>query len=379
MQQPCADTVSPAARPTRLAFAIFGLGPGGAERVTCTLSGYTARRGWDVRVVTMSAARGDAYALPPAVRRISLDLASDSHGSLEAIVHSLQRIATLRRVLRSLDPDVVVSFMPETNVLCLLAMWGTGVPVLVCERTDPRMAPLGRRWKLLRRALYPRAAGVAVQTECVARWARAFCPRVHVIPNSVDRPHRFASALDAPGPKRLLAVGRLVPVKGFDLLIRAFAIAARDRPDWSLTILGEGRLRARLTALAEECGVAARISMPGHVPDPTEHLTQGHAFALSSRCEGFPNALLEAMACGLPAVAFDCPSGPADVITNEHDGLLVPAEDVPAFAAALGRIMDSPRERVRMGLHAREIATKLAPELILPQWMELLDAIARRS
>ena len=101
-----------------------------------------------------------------------------------------------------------------------------------------------------------------------------------------------------------MAVGRLIRAKGFDLLVQAFARAATARPEWSLTIFGEGPERANLEAQVRDLGLGDRVDLPGRVSDPLEHLACAHAFALSSRYEGFPNALLEAMSCGLPVAAF---------------------------------------------------------------------------
>jgi glycosyltransferase involved in cell wall biosynthesis len=168
-------------------------------------------------------------------------------------------------------------------------------------------------------------------------------------------------------------MGTLRPEKGFDLLIEAFARVAASHPDWSLTILGEGPERLRLEALVSGSGLQERVSMPGRVADPVPYLVAAHAFALSSRREGFPNALLEAMACGLPAVAFDCPSGPAEIIEHGGNGLLVEPGEVSRLAAALDQIMSSPGERARMGESARGIAMRLAPERVLPRW----DAVVR--
>jgi len=359
----------------RVALVIFGLGPGGAERVVCALADHWLRQGREVSLVTLQVAEADAYPVPPGVHRLSLGLASDSSSPLEGMAWSLRRIGALRRALKELQPQVVVGFMPQTNVLCLMAMPGTRVPVVVCERTDPRRAPLGRPWALLRRLLYPRAAAVVVQTEALAPWARAFCPRVHVIPNFVERPLQVATRLAEAGPKRLVAVGRLIPAKGFDLLLQAFAQVAGGRPEWMLTILGEGPERQRLEVQVKDLGLSRRVSMPGRVSNPLDHLVGGQAFALSSRYEGFPNALLEAMACGLPVVAFDCPCGPAEAIRHEHDGLLVPPSDIAALAAALARVMDHPEERARLGRNAREIVTRLGPERVLPRWTALLERV----
>lgn len=361
--------------PCRVAIVLPSLDGGGAERIASALAKYWVRAGRDVSVVTVWSRDVDVYELPPAVRRVALDRGGESRHLLQGLVQATGRAVALRRALLHLQPDAVVSFLVSANVLSLVATLGTGVPVFTCERSDPRHEPLGAPWVALRRLLYPRAAGVVVQTESVAAWARGFCARVHVIPNFVERPPRFATPGADRGAKRLIAVGRLGPEKGFDRLIEAFAAVAASHPDWSLTILGEGFQRPRLEAMVAALQLEHRVSMPGRVADPMPHLAAAHAFALPSRYEGFPNAMLEAMACGLPVVAFDCPSGPAEIVAHERNGLLVEAGDVPRLAAALDRVMGSPGERMRLGDNAREIAVALAPERILERWSALLQGV----
>lgn len=360
------------AEPRRIAIVISSLAGGGAERVASTLAKYWVRAGYDLTVITLAARDADVYELAPGVRRVALDMFGPSRSVVEAAVQASRRVAALRLSLAEAHPDVVVSFMTTTNVLALLAVAGTGIPVLACERSDPRHDPIAPTWAVLRRMLYPIAAGVVVQTESVAGWARRFSRRVHVIPNMIERSPRVAAPGKETVPRRLVAMGRLGPEKGFDLLIAAFARVAPARPDWSLTILGEGPERRRLEALVESSGLGRRVVLPGRVPDPIPHLAAADAFALASRYEGFPNALLEAMACGLPVVAFDCPSGPADVIVDGRNGLLVRAGDVVGFAGALARLMASPDERVRMGARAREVTSALSPDRVLERWSAAL-------
>lgn len=370
---------APAPLARRVAVVIHHLGLGGAERVVALLTERWARAGRDVTVVTLASPRGDVNALAPEVHRVSLDVAADSRSALEGAVRGLGRVRALRAALAAARPDVAVSFMPETSVLTLLAAAGRGLPVVVCERSEPRRAPLARGWRTLRRVAYRGASALVVQTEAAAAWARGLCPRVEVVPNYVEPPPRTARALDGPGPKRLYAVGRLHAAKGFDLLLEAFARVAGERPDWSLVVLGEGGERSRLEALARRLGVEGRVALPGRVDRPIDHLVDGQAFVLSSRYEGFPNALLEAMSAGLPVVAFACPNGPAEAIAHGRDGLLVPPEDVAALAAALARVMDSPEERARLGGQAREIVVRYGPERILPRWTAVLEGACARA
>jgi len=361
--------------PSRVALVISDLGLGGAERVVCALAGHWIGEGCEVVVVTVASPDIDVYQLPAGARRVSIGLARPSRNVVDGGVQASRRVLALRRALVQFAPEVVVSFLESTNVLSLLATPGLGMPLIVCERTDPRYARVGWPWIALRRVLYPRATAVVVQTQAVAAWARAFCSRVEVIENFVERAARHAEPGTDRGPKRLLAMGRLSEEKGFDQLIEAFGRLAGTHPDWSLTILGEGPERSRLEVLAAALGLERRVSLPGLVTEPLPYLLAAHAFALPSRHEGYPNALLEAMAVGLPAVAFDCPSGPADIIQDGRNGLLVPAGDVARFAGALGRLADSPGERVRIGSKAQDIAVTHAPGRVLGRWSELLKDV----
>jgi GalNAc-alpha-(1->4)-GalNAc-alpha-(1->3)-diNAcBac-PP-undecaprenol alpha-1,4-N-acetyl-D-galactosaminyltransferase len=162
-----------------------------------------------------------------------------------------------------------------------------------------------------------------------------------------------------------------VPVKGFDLLLDAFRRVAERYPEWGLTILGEGELRPTLQGIIETFALRDRVYLAGRVTNPFAWLRQADLFLMSSRCEGFPCSLCEALACGLPAISFDCDSGPRDIIRHGVDGLLVSPLQVEEFAAAMDRLMSDPAERARFSARAPEIVGRYSIQKILQRWDEL--------
>jgi glycosyltransferase involved in cell wall biosynthesis len=323
------------------------------------LANHLVGRGHCVHLLTLDAQRPDFYSLDPRVVRKVLDLQDASKSLLEAVYNNIQRVCVLRRALHQTAPDLVISFLDTTNVLTLLATRGRRVPVIVMEQIDPTQYPLSPHWVKLRRLLYPRADAVVSPTDRVATWAKEFVPsdRVHTIPNPVAPPTDQHQEVDLPLPcgHFVAAMGRLHPQKGFDMLLPAFAQCAHRHSEWNLVILGEGKERPHLRGLADDLGIAERVLMPGTIRNPGAVLRKADFFVMSSRFEGLPLALLEALACGLPAVSFDCPTGPREIIRDGIDGLLVPPENVDALAAAMDRLISNPLERQRMAERAPEV------------------------
>jgi GalNAc-alpha-(1->4)-GalNAc-alpha-(1->3)-diNAcBac-PP-undecaprenol alpha-1,4-N-acetyl-D-galactosaminyltransferase len=229
---------------------------------------------------------------------------------------------------------------------------------------------------LLRRLVYRHASAVVVQTDPIAKWFREFVPtrRLLTIPNAV-RGHAFLGDSRACCAGRIvLGVGRLVRQKGFDLLLRAFAKAGLADDGWRLVILGEGEDRPALSQLSSDLGVAKSVEMPGHVTDVSEWISRAPIFALSSRYEGFPNALLEAMQVGTACVSFDCPTGPSELIQHDSNGLLVPADDVDAFSAALTRLAHDDALRNHLAQEATKVAANFSIDRVYGLWVEALDS-----
>lgn len=359
----------------RILWVISSLSAGGAERVITELANAFADHGHSVAVLTLASPGADHYQLDSRVDRIALNVIWDSVSLWQSLAGNWRRIHMIREAILRYQPDAVVSFIEQNNVRVLSATLGARIPVIVSERIDPRRHRVGHAWNIARRLCYPFAARVVVQTEGVADWARRITPdkRVRIVPN-------FVRALPQPPgdgrePMYLLAVGRLDNQKGFDLLLRAFALSALAERGVRLTILGDGPQRLALKVLADELSIAQAVAMPGGVQNPEAWMARATVYVLPSRYEGFPNALLEAMAMGCPVIATDCDSGPREIIRQGENGLLVPVEDVEALSDALQTLFGDAALRARLGAEAVKVRERYSKDAIVDQWEKLIEEV----
>ena len=360
-------------------FVIAGLGAGGAEKVISLISGAWVAQGWRVTILAFDAPEDPIYhRFDPRVeiRRFALSTAG---GGLKAMLAQGRRIWTIRRTLKMLRPDAVVSLLTKINVLTLLATLGMRSPVIVSERNNPLAQKASAVWNALLARLYPRARAIVMQTRASMMCLPSMVhDKVRVIANPIAVP-----VLDAGSSNDALvltAAGRLTSQKGFDLLIDAFAMIAGRHPQWTLKIWGEGEMRPLLEAQVRSLDLNGRVLLPGTSARPGDWVRDGAIMLLSSRYEGFPNVLGEAMAAGLPVIACDCDFGPREMISHGVDGLLVPPGDVIALAQAMEELIADPQLRASIGERARSSAARFAPHKIIQQWEALITEIAvRRS
>jgi GalNAc-alpha-(1->4)-GalNAc-alpha-(1->3)-diNAcBac-PP-undecaprenol alpha-1,4-N-acetyl-D-galactosaminyltransferase len=362
----------------RITLVIPSLTSGGAERVMATMANHWVTTGRQVTLLTLDDGNEPPFfPLHPAVQHHSLGVYGESRGALRAVRNNVERIFTLRRAIARSKPDVVLSFLDTTNVLTLLATRGLGLPVIVEEHTDPAQKTIGR-WESLRRLLYPRASRVVVLSETAREY---FGPGIRSRSVVMPNPISVAPPGDRPAAPRarrtLIALGRLGPEKGFDLLIDSFAEIAERHAEWDLVIRGEGPRRRDLEQQRDRLGLANRVSLLGRTSTPYEELRQADLFVMSSRREGFPMALGEAMACGLPAVSTDCPSGPRQIIRPGIDGLLVPPDDVHSLAGALSQVMGDDALRTRLASREPEVLERFGIEQIMARWETLFDQVSK--
>lgn len=359
------------------------MGAGGAERVMSVMANYWAEQGKQVTLITMASTGEDFYALHSDIHRVGLGLTGSSFSLAEAIKNNVRRLKRLRQEIRASQPDFVISFVDTMNILTLASTAGLKIPVIVSERIDPRHQPIGLVWAGLRSLLYPFAEALVVQTDAVRDWAKKSVREkaIHIIPN----PLQPSLSRSVPpfrrhgGNPTLVAIGRLHRQKGFDLLVRAFAKCVERHASWSLVVLGEGEEREPLEALIAALGLKDKVDLPGRVKDPSHILQQAELFALSSRYEGFPNVLLEAMSYGLAVISTDCASGPGAIIRDGVDGILVPPNDVEAMATGMDRLMADRTERQRLGASAISVIERFGVDKVMSMWDDVFLKVYERQ
>ena len=342
-----------------------------------------ARRGHAVTVATLEPPTHDFFEVPAPLRRVVVGPGLRCNATPVELLRVATRSRRLRDELTATRPDVVIAVEHRVAVTVAAAMLTAPLPpLLVWEQGAPRGIRLRLSLALLRRLLYPRTGGVVVVSEGLAgrlSWlARA---RRHVIRNPAMRipdemiPERLGELVDR-SKRWVVTMGRLHRVKGYDLLLRSWALAAPRLADWQLIVIGEGAERARLEALRDELGLGASVALVGEVHRPFGLLRRAELYVLSSRAEGCPMTLIEAMSAGLPIVAFDCPSGLADLVSDGDNGLLVPREDVAAMAEALGRVLEDDALRAELAVGSAGMAKKFDGVEIGERWQRLLEATA---
>ena len=314
----------------KLCMVAASLAGGGAERALLDTAAALATRGHQVTVLTFESETTDAYAVPDNLARVALGVPGRSRNRMRGILNNLRRIGRLRAEIRKLEPEVVISYLTRTNIICFLALleraerwWLRNI--MSPRLTTHRCGPFGAR---LRRLLYPRMAQVVVVSEGLAlQYAWLEADKLSVIYNFLPTSRGSASetfSFLSGDTRYIVGMGRLEPEKGFDRLIKAFHLIEKDCVGWKMLIVGEGSLRTKLTGLVASLGLQDRIELPGRVSNPRTLFQHCGLFVLSSESEGFGLALVEAMSAGLPVVSFDCDFGPREIITTMCPGSWCP-------------------------------------------------------
>ena len=357
----------------KITIFISALSGGGAERVACNLANFLSKSGYEVEILTM----GEAMPLEPlAVGIKEVTLLRDEERA-NPFLNFFKRIFRLRNYMKNHKVDVYVVFLTHLTRLMSTFSNLTKAAIIMSERADPTVYRKSTQ-KALKKA-YRKLDGAVFQTDEVKAWYDLCIKKTKgvVIPNAIN-PVFIRPKYEGEKEKVIIGVGRLDKQKNFPLLISSFARVADKFPEHKLVIYGKGTLLEELQSLAIELGVGDRVEFPGYVSDMPERLEKASMFVLSSDYEGMPNALMEAMASGLPCVSTDCGGGGARfLIQNGDNGILIPQKDEVALASAMEKILSDETLAARLGENARKLQETLAPEKIYGEWEKYIQNVCK--
>lgn len=358
----------------KLLFYINAIHDGGAERVMTNLTAQFAKAGNEVILLTSFVDTWE-YPVAPGVRRLTMEQEEIKQNRL---LRNYTRIKKLRAICKQEKPDVLISFMAEPNLRALIATIGLPVKTVVSVRNDPNREYAGILGKIVGKVLLPAADGCVFQTQEAKAWfPRRLQKKSKIIFNAVAE--SFFETKRA-CPENIVTAGRLVKAKNHSLLIRAFAKIAEKHPEEKLLIYGAGRDKEELECLINELNMNGRVVLMGATEQMQDILARAKIFVLSSDYEGMPNALMEALAVGVPSVSTDCPcGGPKMLIEHGKNGLLVPVEDETAMAEAMDRLLGDPAFAEELGKAAREKAEAFRPYIVFGQWKSFVEDTIKES
>ena len=350
----------------KIAFILPGLGFGGAERVVCHLANRMAEQ-HSVCIITTEAVSHPAYSL-----RENIQLLSPPAGLSTAKVWR-----EVRKLCKTAKPDVVIAFMMDMGIMTSLALLGMGIPVITSERNDPfvERKEAGAAMRLLGRISSLFTAWYVFQSEgAKSYYSKRIQKKSSIILNPLEAeklPQRDQTAAD----QRIVSVGRLHPQKNQTMLIKAFA-ASKAPEAHTLHIYGEGPLRGELETLISQLGMQDKVFLEGNSSQIYEEIKQAKLFVFTSDREGLPNALMEAMAIGVPCVSTDCsPGGARMLIENGKNGVLVPCGDVDALASAFDELLANEDRLAQFSANGQKLREAVCLETIVNRWLECINQV----
>ncbi len=361
----------------RLAMIISSLVCGGAQHSFVTLANHWSLSGWEVHVLCPDLVRESPFfPIDSSVKQWDLRFDVTRKNPLVRALDTAIGMRRLREYVREINPHLVISFLDWMNSFTLISTAAMGVPVIISERMDPRISGASFVWHIVRPFAYCRAkAGVAVSNDVAAFLKKMKIPDVRVIPGPIDPPRGNRADIKEEAATRIMSAGRFAKQKGFDLLIKSFKLVAAKNHATTLTIWGAGPEQGALQRLITDLDLEKRVTLPGVTREMYSALQGADIFVLSSRFEGYPRVLAEAMMLGLPVVSFDCVGAPADMIEHMQNGLLVPAESIEGMSSALQLLLSDSALRKRLGQAAPAIAAQCGAEVTLRAWSELVQNV----
>lgn len=367
----------------RILFCIDSMTKGGAERVISNLSNYLINNGYDVNILTVINSNIE-YDINPKVNLECLDdkfinVRNEKSGKIKKIANFVKRIKLMKKAVNKIRPDIIISFLPYTSFITLKAI--KNIPIIVSVRNDPKIEYSSKIYNFLMKKLYPKADGFVFQTEDAKQYfANIINVESKIIPNPINEEFVANQEFQGERKKEIVSVGRLFKQKNHQLLIDAFADLSNELLNYKLIIYGEGEDREKLQKIIRDKKLENRIFLPGNIKDVKGKIYDAKMFILSSDYEGMPNALMEAMALGVPVIATNCPcGGPEFLIENNTNGILIDVGDKEQLKNAILKIIKDREFSKKIAHNAIGISKKLAPEKINKKWENFIVEIYKKT
>lgn len=356
----------------KIAFYINAIHEGGAERVMVNLASNFANEGDNVILITSFK---DSWEYPYSTK-IKRYILEENKTFRSKIKRNIFRILELRKVLKVESPDCIVSFMAEPNYRAIIASHGLKIKTIISVRNDPNKEYPGKIGNLLGKKLLPLADGCVFQTSEAQRWfPKKLQDKSQIIFNAVKED--FFEINRQVVKNTIVTCGRLEEQKNHKMLINAFELVLKKHPDAKLMIYGEGKLRSDLTELIKSKGIEQNVLLCGNSNNVPEVLSKAEIFVLSSDYEGMPNALMEALAAGVPCISTDCPcGGPKSLITDKVNGRLISTKNEQQLANVLVELLDNKEMATGLGTEAQKRAFEFSPTKIYETWHKYVKFVA---
>jgi len=352
----------------KILFITSSLSSGGAERVLSTLANHWSKKGWNIDVFILSTEK-KFYPLNDNIKLYHSKKHYDN-----SILNYTRQLLDIRKTIQKVQPTIIISFLDLMNISTLIASIGIQIPILISERNNFDTLK-GKHWRILRRLSYPFSSGMVVQSSYDFK-QYDYVKSKQIIANPLDEKLLLDVSLKDK-EKYIIAVGSLTHQKGFDMLIEA--LANIEMKEWKCLILGEGEERDNLNAQIHQHQLENHVQLMGEKKEIFNYYKKASIFVLSSRYEGFPNVLNEAMAHGCTAVAFNCKTGPSEMISHEENGLIADAENIQDLTLNINKAMKNPTLRETIFYNAIKNREKNSLTKIAHQWEEYLNEIKELS
>lgn len=352
----------------KILFYINAIHDGGAERVMVNLAKYFSDTGYETILVTSFRDTWE-YKIEGYVKRLTLEENEIKQGKIK---RNFSRIIKLRDILKKEKPDVAVSFMAEPNFRLLVASLGLNVKTIVSVRNDPNKEYAGKIGKFVGKWILPIADGCVFQTKEAQEWFPERLQRKStIIFNAVKE--EFFHIERKPVAGEIITCGRLEAQKNHKLLIDAFSEVVKEHPYARLKIYGEGSLRNVLQERINKLGLQEKAFLMGATNDVAKALQTADLFVLSSDYEGMPNALMEAMAAGVPCISTDCPcGGPRSLIENKINGYIISLNDKKELKNSIIDYMKQ-KKKEDISNKTKKQASKFLPNKIHEEWQKYIN------